>query len=75
MGEWRYSSIILDLETRWRRIVSSMPLPFYCWGKSTSCYLMYRRLGGPQSWSGWCEEENNFALARNQTSAIQPVAI
>jgi hypothetical protein len=29
MGEWRYSSIILNLGTRWRWVVSFMPLSLY----------------------------------------------
>jgi hypothetical protein len=28
MGEWRYSSIILDLGSRWRRVVSFTPCRF-----------------------------------------------
>jgi hypothetical protein len=28
-GEWRYSSTILDLSTRWRWVVSFMPWPLY----------------------------------------------
>jgi hypothetical protein len=33
VGEWRHSSTILDLGTRWRWVVSSKPLPFYSQGK------------------------------------------
>jgi hypothetical protein len=29
MGEWRYSSIILGLGTRWRSVISFTPLPLY----------------------------------------------
>jgi hypothetical protein len=29
MGEWRYSSTFLDLDTRWRWVVSFRPLPLY----------------------------------------------
>jgi hypothetical protein len=29
MGEWRYSSAVLDLSTRWRWVVSFMPQPLY----------------------------------------------
>jgi hypothetical protein len=28
-GEWRYSSIILELGTRWRWMVNFTPLPLY----------------------------------------------
>jgi hypothetical protein len=34
MGEWRYSSIILDLSTRWRWVVIFTPRPLYLRGKS-----------------------------------------
>jgi hypothetical protein len=33
-----------------------------------------RRLGVPQSWSGYWRREKLFALAGNQTLAIQPIA-
>jgi hypothetical protein len=55
MREWRYSPIILDLYTRWRWLGSFMLLPLYPW------YPLYRRLGGPQSRSGHCGEEENLA--------------
>jgi hypothetical protein len=29
VGKWRYSSIILDLSTRWRLVISFKPLPLY----------------------------------------------
>jgi hypothetical protein len=29
MAEWRYSSTILDLGTRWKRVVSFKPRPLY----------------------------------------------
>jgi hypothetical protein len=32
-GEWRYSSTILELRTRWRRIVSFTLQPLYTPGK------------------------------------------
>jgi hypothetical protein len=34
MGQWIYSSTILDLGTRWRWLVSFMPLPLWPRGKS-----------------------------------------
>jgi hypothetical protein len=73
IGEWRYSSTIPDLGTRWRWVVSVMPRPLYPWGKSP-LYPLDRRLGGPQSWSGCYGEEKNLAPARNRTLAVQPVA-
>jgi hypothetical protein len=36
MGEWRYSSIILDLGFTWRTMVSFMPLSLYPHGKSST---------------------------------------
>jgi hypothetical protein len=50
-------STILDLTTRGRWVVSFVPQLLYSHGKS-SWYPLDRRLGGPQSWSGWCGEEN-----------------
>jgi hypothetical protein len=50
---WRSGGIdphILDLGTRWRLVVSFMPPPLYCQGKSL-WYLLDRRLGEPQNWS------------------------
>jgi hypothetical protein len=70
MGEWRYSSIILDLGTRWRWS-ASCPSRFTPWGNSPR-YPLDRRLGGPQSWSGRCGEKS-LAPARNRTRAVQHV--
>jgi hypothetical protein len=62
MGEWRYTSTILDLGTRWRLVVSFKPRPLlYPRGKSP-LYPLDRRLGGPQSRSGRCEDEKNLAV-------------
>jgi hypothetical protein len=58
-GKWRYSSIILNLGTRWRWVVSLTPLPLYPrgWGPR---YSLDRRLDEPQSWSGLYGEEKNI---------------
>jgi hypothetical protein len=56
-------SIILDLGTRWRQVVSF-----------TAMHLLDRRLCGPQSLSGHCGEEKIPASARNQNPAIQSIA-
>jgi hypothetical protein len=74
MGEWRYRSAILDLGSRWRRVVTFTPLPFYPQGKSP-WYPLDGRLGGPQSRSGRCGEEKNLSPAGNRTLAIHSVAI
>jgi hypothetical protein len=70
MEEWRYSSVILCLGTRWRWEVSFTPRPLYSRGKSLR-YPLDRRLGGPQSRSGPCGEENkSLASTENRTPAI-----
>jgi hypothetical protein len=58
MGERRYSSTILDLDSRWTRVVNFTPRPFYSEGKSARC--PFDRLGGPQSHSGRYGEEKNL---------------
>jgi hypothetical protein len=57
--EWRYSATILDVGTRWRRMVSIMTRPLYSRGKSP-WYSFNRRLGGPQSRSGSCDVEKSL---------------
>jgi hypothetical protein len=37
-------------------------------------YALDMTLGGPQSLSGRCEEENNVSSAGNRTLAVQPLA-
>jgi hypothetical protein len=59
MGEWSYSSTILDLGTRWRWVVRFIPKSFYSQGKSPQ-YPLNRRLGGLQSQSGCYGEEKNL---------------
>jgi hypothetical protein len=56
MGEWRYSSTILDLGTRWRWVVSFMPQPLSV-GEIAPQYPLDR---GPQNWSGRCAAEKNL---------------
>jgi hypothetical protein len=58
MVEWRHSSTILDLGTRWRRDVSFRPWLLTPWGKSPQ-YPMDRRLGGPQEliWMLWIKKK------------------
>jgi hypothetical protein len=58
-GEWRYSSTIFNLDTRWRWVVSFTLLLLYRLGKSVR-YPLYRRLDGIQSRSGRCEELKNL---------------
>jgi hypothetical protein len=49
---------ILDLDTRWRQVVSFTLRPLYLQGKSP-WYPLDRRLGVPQSHSGHGGEEKN----------------
>jgi hypothetical protein len=59
MGEWRYSSTILGLGTRWRWVVSFTLMPLYL-GETVPRYPLDKRLGGPQSRSGRCGAEKNI---------------
>jgi hypothetical protein len=60
MGEWRYSSTILDLDTKWR-VVSFTALPLYPRGKSNR-YRLARELGRSQRLSGRCGKEKTLTL-------------
>jgi hypothetical protein len=73
MGEWRYSSTVLDLVTKWRWVVSFTPLPLYP-GGNWRRYPLDRKLGGPQSRYRRYREEKNLAPAGIRTPAVQPVA-
>jgi hypothetical protein len=72
MVEWRYSSTILDLGTKWGYVVSFSPRPLYRGGKAL-WYVLSRRLGEPQSQSGRCGQKKNFPVG-NRTVAVQPAA-
>jgi hypothetical protein len=41
MGEWRCSPTILDIDTRWRRMVSFTPRLLYPYGKSPLVVIGY----------------------------------
>jgi hypothetical protein len=45
MEEWRYSSTVLILGVRWRRVVSFTPLPLYRRGNNTLYVLVSPRAG------------------------------
>jgi hypothetical protein len=60
------SSIILDLSTSSRRVVSFTPLPLY------SRYPLDTRLGRPQSRSRRCEEKN-ISPDGIRTLVVQPI--
>jgi hypothetical protein len=59
MGEWRDSSYILNLGTRWRWVARFVLLLLHFLGKS-SRHLLDRRLGGPQSQSERYGEDKNL---------------
>jgi hypothetical protein len=59
MGEWRYSSKILDLGTKWRLVVSLKLRPHYSQRKKPR-YLLDRRLVGPESRSERYRIEKNL---------------
>jgi hypothetical protein len=67
MGEWRYSFTILDLDTRWRWVVSFTPRPLYPQGISVR-YPLVRRLDGPRSQPGRRGEEK--ILDRTETVSV-----
>jgi hypothetical protein len=52
--EWRYTSTVLELVTRWRLVVSFTPLLPHPQGNSPR-YPLGRSLYGHQIWSGRCE--------------------
>jgi hypothetical protein len=71
-GVWGSGCIdpcFLDLSTNWRWVVRFTPQPLYPRGKNP-WYPLARRLGGPQSWSGWRGEEK--ILDRTKTQAMNP---
>jgi hypothetical protein len=58
---WRSGGIapcILELGTKWKRVVSFTPRPIYPQGKGP-WFPLDRRLGGPQSRSGRGGEDKN----------------
>jgi hypothetical protein len=71
-GEGMYSFTLLDLDTRWRWVISFTPLSLYSRGKSPR-YPLDERLGGPQSRSGRCGEENSFVPVGNWIPSVQSV--
>jgi hypothetical protein len=76
VGEWRYSSNILHLGTKWRRVASFTPRPFYPRGNGPR-YPLDRRLGGPKSRSGRCGVEKDLLPLPGiepRSFSTQPVA-
>jgi hypothetical protein len=60
MGEWRYSSIILDLGTKWKWVASFTLRSIYFRG-IRSRYELYRRLGWVLSRYGRYGEKKKVA--------------
>jgi hypothetical protein len=71
MGEWRYSSTILYLGTTWNWLVSFTSLPLYP-QVNNPLYPLDRRLGGLQSRSGRCGEEENLSLPWTELGTSSP---
>jgi hypothetical protein len=68
-GEWKYSSTILDLGTRWRQVISFTPRPLY----------HRKEQSVPIGWMGsrvglGAVEKRKTSLDGNRTSTVQPVA-
>jgi hypothetical protein len=78
MWEWRFSSTILDLGTRWKWVVSFMPRPLYLQGNSSPCPLD-RRLRGPKNRSGRCGVGKKICCSCRELnparSARKPIAL
>jgi hypothetical protein len=72
MGEWRYSSNILDLGTRWNSVVSFTSRPLYPQGNRVR-YSMDRKLRESKYHSERCGEEF-ISPAGNRTLAFQFIA-
>jgi hypothetical protein len=73
MGQWRYSSTILDPSTRWTLVVTFTPSPLYVLVKRPP-YPLDRSLGRPQSRSGLCGVEKALSPAGTQSLAVPPAA-
>jgi hypothetical protein len=72
MGDWKYGSTILDLDTRCRWVVSFKPLPLYHRWKYSRCPLD-KRSRGSQTQSGHYGVEKKLTLVRSWTPAVQLV--
>jgi hypothetical protein len=67
MGEWRYSSTILELINRWTWVVRFTPQPLYSQGNN-HWYPLKRGLGRPQSHCGLYGEDLNLIPVRKYGS-------
>jgi hypothetical protein len=64
--EWRYTPLILTLDTRRMWVVSFMPQPLYFQTKSPQ-YSLVRRLGAAQRWQECCREDKHLVPAWNRS--------
>jgi len=62
MGSGGIAPRILKLVTRWRWVVSFILRSFYPWGKNIR-YPFYRRMGRPQSRSGYSDKKEIHQVA------------
>jgi hypothetical protein len=69
-----YSLTVIDLSSRYRRVISFTFLPLYSPPVKSSQYPLDERLNRPQNRSGRCRVEKYFAPAGNWDTAVQPVA-
>jgi hypothetical protein len=59
VGEWRYSFNLIELDSRWRSVVSFTSLPVFPQGKSPR-HLFVKKFIAPPSQFGRCEEKKNL---------------
>jgi hypothetical protein len=73
VGEWKYSSIIFDFDTRRRLVFSFTPRPVYLREKSPR-FSFYMSWVGPQLVWTLFRREKSLALTGNRTPAFQHIA-
>jgi hypothetical protein len=69
MREWRHSSTILDLYTRWRRVVSYTPLSLYSYLQGKSPWIPIG-WASESVWTLWRREKSITAGKLTPTVAI-----
>jgi hypothetical protein len=73
MGEWMYSSTIVDPDSRWRRVVASCLVTLTPGKGPPPRYLFERELGGP--FLDAMEKRNILSLPEIEPRSSSPVAI
>jgi hypothetical protein len=74
MGEWMYSSTILDLGTRWRSVVSFTPQPLYPWEIVASTHCIGGWVG-PRTGLDVVEKRNILPLPGIQPRLSTPMPV